>query len=125
QLGAAQLEPAGEAFVQLGADCFRERVVGCVADQQVAEAEAVVAREHRPVRPDQLPAHERGEPGRDVQLLGGERLHTAAVENLALDGAALQYPSLGGRSEEHTSELQSLAYLVCRLLLEKHNNIVV
>src|SRR2546425_11428280 len=24
-----------------------------------------------------------------------------------------------GRSEEHTSELQSLAYLVCRLLLEK------
>src|SRR2546425_5573009 len=27
----------------------------------------------------------------------------------------------GGRSEEHTSELQSLAYLVCRLLLEKKN----
>src|SRR2546425_9583062 len=26
---------------------------------------------------------------------------------------------LGKRSEEHTSELQSLAYLVCRLLLEK------
>src|SRR5687767_15771855 len=25
----------------------------------------------------------------------------------------------GNRSEEHTSELQSLAYLVCRLLLEK------
>src|SRR2546425_1532832 len=29
--------------------------------------------------------------------------------------------SVGGRSEEHTSELQSLAYLVCRLLLEKKN----
>src|SRR2546425_4167173 len=27
--------------------------------------------------------------------------------------------SSGSRSEEHTSELQSLAYLVCRLLLEK------
>src|SRR2546425_1419654 len=27
--------------------------------------------------------------------------------------------SRGRRSEEHTSELQSLAYLVCRLLLEK------
>src|SRR6185437_16609468 len=27
--------------------------------------------------------------------------------------------SVHGRSEEHTSELQSLAYLVCRLLLEK------
>src|SRR5437879_11550711 len=26
---------------------------------------------------------------------------------------------LGGRSEEHTSELQSPMYLVCRLLLEK------
>src|SRR5258705_9099861 len=26
---------------------------------------------------------------------------------------------LGGRSEEHTSELQSLRHLVCRLLLEK------
>src|SRR2546423_9454416 len=28
-------------------------------------------------------------------------------------------PGRRGRSEEHTSELQSLAYLVCRLLLEK------
>src|SRR2546425_9140314 len=27
------------------------------------------------------------------------------------------------RSEEHTSELQSLAYLVCRLLLDKKKNI--
>src|SRR3712207_8423384 len=29
----------------------------------------------------------------------------------------------GGRSEEHTSELQSRQYLVCRLLLEKKKNI--
>src|SRR3712207_7557835 len=29
----------------------------------------------------------------------------------------------GLRSEEHTSELQSRQYLVCRLLLEKKNNI--
>src|SRR5205823_12624453 len=29
----------------------------------------------------------------------------------------------GMRSEEHTSELQSLAYLVCRLLLEKKKNL--
>src|SRR2546425_4723907 len=43
------------------------------------------------------------------------------------DGAGLPVPGvavgLGAaaemRSEEHTSELQSLAYLVCRLLLEK------
>src|SRR2546425_4029510 len=31
--------------------------------------------------------------------------------------------TLKGRSEEHTSELQSLAYLVCRLLLETKNEI--
>src|SRR3712207_7065235 len=30
--------------------------------------------------------------------------------------------ALTGRSEEHTSELQSRQYLVCRLLLEKKNN---
>src|SRR2546425_3002568 len=29
------------------------------------------------------------------------------------------------RSEEHTSELQSLAYLVCRLLLEKKKNKII
>src|SRR2546425_4533051 len=33
------------------------------------------------------------------------------------DGSANR--NIGKRSEEHTSELQSLAYLVCRLLLEK------
>src|SRR2546425_8052270 len=31
----------------------------------------------------------------------------------------IEHETLGARSEEHTSELQSLAYLVCRLLLEK------
>src|SRR2546425_4596336 len=38
--------------------------------------------------------------------------------------ARVVYPGLPNfpqRSEEHTSELQSLAYLVCRLLLEKKN----
>src|SRR2546425_3494004 len=33
--------------------------------------------------------------------------------------ASLEERSRFSRSEEHTSELQSLAYLVCRLLLEK------
>src|SRR2546427_1510562 len=31
-------------------------------------------------------------------------------------------PPLSGRSEEHTSELQSQSNLVCRLLLEKKKN---
>src|SRR5436189_3976532 len=37
--------------------------------------------------------------------------------------AALEGAKHGGRSEEHTSELQSPMYLVCRLLLEKKNDI--
>src|SRR5205823_11817411 len=36
-------------------------------------------------------------------------------------GAGLHPFDVLQRSEEHTSELQSLAYLVCRLLLEKKN----
>src|SRR2546425_619491 len=41
------------------------------------------------------------------------------VGGLAIAGAVLGLRVLPWRSEEHTSELQSLAYLVCRLLLEK------
>src|SRR2546425_2990441 len=41
----------------------------------------------------------------------------------AYGAALLQHLQIGvSRSEEHTSELQSLAYLVCRLLLEKKKN---
>src|SRR5205814_9148997 len=36
-------------------------------------------------------------------------------------GARRGRPRSGPRSEEHTSELQSLRHLVCRLLLEKKN----
>src|SRR2546425_8881329 len=46
-------------------------------------------------------------------LLGRLRF---GVAHLVCTGCGL------GRSEEHTSELQSLAYLVCRLLLEKKKN---
>src|SRR5205823_11054316 len=37
------------------------------------------------------------------------------------EGPPCGRPEREARSEEHTSELQSLAYLVCRLLLEKKN----
>src|SRR2546425_6126481 len=36
-----------------------------------------------------------------------------------LPGVVVKLDAAMRRSEEHTSELQSLAYLVCRLLLEK------
>src|SRR5687767_15241684 len=40
-------------------------------------------------------------------------------EEMLASAPAGSEPLSGVRSEEHTSELQSLAYLVCRLLLEK------
>src|SRR5437899_8679549 len=41
------------------------------------------------------------------------------IPTTILTGAPLPRGSSSGRSEEHTSELQSLRHLVCRLLLEK------
>src|SRR5258706_3598451 len=42
----------------------------------------------------------------------------------SLDDELIHSPLPRGRSEEHTSELQSLTNLVCRLLLEKKNTIL-
>src|SRR3712207_7632665 len=53
--------------------------------------------------------------GRDGRLIQDRRLHPEAgirAHGGLHDGAV-------GRSEEHTSELQSRQYLVCRLLVEK------
>src|SRR3712207_7932637 len=44
---------------------------------------------------------------------------TRARPQNELDLQAQPYARTSGRSEEHTSELQSRQYLVCRLLLEK------
>src|SRR2546422_3525117 len=41
--------------------------------------------------------------------------------SLGVDFQGTRVTSDGGRSEEHTSELQSRLHLVCRLLLEKKN----
>src|SRR3712207_8525865 len=43
----------------------------------------------------------------------------AAWLSAAVSGLPRVSSPLGSRSEEHTSELQSRQYLVCRLLLEK------
>src|SRR2546425_3499097 len=47
---------------------------------------------------------------------------TKAQANVREFNSAMAASAFVVRSEEHTSELQSLAYLVCRLLLEKKNN---
>src|SRR3989441_8683461 len=55
---------------------------------------------------------------RDLTLVG-------PISDILFDqliGAGCVSHVLAARSEEHTSELQSLAYLVCRLLLEKKKN---
>src|SRR3712207_7793273 len=51
----------------------------------------------------------------DQDGAGGHEAHEVLEETLARMLGVM----LLGRSEEHTSELQSRQYLVCRLLLEK------
>src|SRR2546425_3508622 len=46
---------------------------------------------------------------------GAQPVPVPIRRGFAFQDVGFRYP----RSEEHTSELQSLAYLVCRLLLEK------
>ena len=94
EITAVLLEPGREARVQLGADRLRECVVGGVADQDVAEAEAVLACELGPVGPDQLLADECRQTWSDLGLIRRERLDGAAVEDLALDRASLEHAPL-------------------------------
>src|SRR5205823_12456646 len=49
----------------------------------------------------------------------GPRLISPRTASIAAASWPAATPQQLTRSEEHTSELQSLAYLVCRLLLEK------
>src|SRR2546425_8516974 len=52
---------------------------------------------------------------------GGQRA-AGAVGRRSVEPRVGEAAHRAVRSEEHTSELQSLAYLVCRLLLEKKKN---
>src|SRR5437016_4486749 len=69
-------------------------------------------------------------PARDAQAVSlANQAVTALVGNTMITDATVQGTASyiagsdqeTGRSEEHTSELQSLTNLVCRLLLEKKN----
>src|SRR3712207_7714591 len=67
---------------------------------------------------DALPICDPG--GRRADVVGGAvdgglGAHDATVRS----SASVTAPASSARSEEHTSELQSRQYLVCRLLLEK------
>src|SRR3712207_7541364 len=52
----------------------------------------------------------------------GHRVRRAALERPRGGATPRRIPKWASRSEEHTSELQSRQYLVCRLLLEKNTN---
>src|SRR2546425_8840476 len=69
---------------------------------------------------DALPISDEGGAGVGHEPQGA--LQVILADGLA--GEVIGGVAGGDRSEEHTSELQSLAYLVCRLLLEKKKNIV-
>src|SRR3712207_7243566 len=58
---------------------------------------------------------------RHTVVVGHERSHPRLVRRHRRDDSVLHlhHAVCGSRSEEHTSELQSRQYLVCRLLLEK------
>src|SRR3712207_7041594 len=55
----------------------------------------------------------------DVDVVGRAALQCAGAVGRGADDL-----DPGVRSEEHTSELQSRQYLVCRLLLEKKNTLL-
>src|SRR5205823_7594287 len=69
-------------------------------------------------RTERLAARGSGRPARRPRRA---RTRDGSLRRAARDGARLGIDrrEAQARSEEHTSELQSLAYLVCRLLLEK------
>src|SRR3712207_8195666 len=61
--------------------------------------------------------------GGGVKWFNGIKKILGTVTGITGDYVTVKFPAnAGDRSEEHTSELQSRQYLVCRLLLEKKNN---
>src|SRR5687767_15413392 len=75
-----------------------------------------------PVGLDSDPHLSRGSKGRNVGTEQTEQTKKHRDLRVTLRCPTYHHAA-GSRSEEHTSELQSLAYLVCRLLLEKKKKI--
>src|SRR3712207_7266524 len=70
---------------------------------------------------------ERGRLGGEPEVAGEREVEARAVGRAVDrgdDGLAHLPDGRQHRSEEHTSELQSRQYLVCRLLLEKKNKYI-
>src|SRR5262245_64410763 len=106
-------------------DTFLRMVSG---DYEIAMRELQSAREkigQLEQRVQELLANERllQETLTTAQHLSQDLKQTAMKEaEMMISEAEIQGEKVLDRSEEHTSELQSLRHLVCRLLLEKKKN---
>src|SRR3712207_7284761 len=60
--------------------------------------------------------------GATISPFGSSRYHSSSAATWDSGTASPYWITTPPRSEEHTSELQSRQYLVCRLLLEKKKN---
>ena len=98
EVGAFLLEPVREALVQIGSRRLRQRVVGGVSDQQVAEAEGVFRGNLRRVGADQALPDEGGEARRHIGRLS-ESAWTAPRWKTS--------PSIAPRSSTERSSLSS------------------
>ena len=92
------VEPVGECFVELGSRLLGKRVVGGVADQQMAKAECLLVRVRRLVRANHLLADEGEEMAGHIVALGGrgQLADGAAMEDLPLDCSAADHVALAG-----------------------------
>src|SRR2546423_5552953 len=90
-------------------EVLRARQGAAQAAEDVAVRDRVLAA-HQPIDEDTARA-----------LVAALTARQAMAASLALARQLAALAEAKVRSEEHTSELQSLAYLVCRLLLEKKN----
>src|SRR6266404_1271574 len=130
------------AVVQLGrrtveADLQRQPVAWQRSERgQSSAVQQHAVGEHRGRRRVRAGAQDRNDVGQQEWLAAGheellepersrlrdEPAHQLEIERPARGRRRRPYAA---RSEEHTSELQSLAYLVCRLLLEKKKKILI
>src|SRR3989441_9539554 len=105
----------------MGAEQMRKRSLGCRASslfvEEILAADLVEGgKSAGPACDDLFRSHAR------LQLLDGVRVADEREKFRRIELFRIELLQ-NCRSEEHTSELQSLAYLVCRLLLEKKKKI--
>src|SRR3712207_8227254 len=90
-------------------------------DTETAKTSTLAGHEGLRIGLPQEPAQSADVAGRVLSRLGVPRTDRARLRDLPVEAVltAAREAAADSRSEEHTSELQSRQYLVCRLLLVK------